>query len=95
MRPTSSHEVSSAYACIALFHALVKNAGLEDDEVLPTSVRFHHREFGFKQSSLNRITQVLQDSAIHVFWQFPLYQHALVPSTFQLQVNWFISESFP
>jgi hypothetical protein len=50
---------------------------------------------GFKQSSFNHIAQALRGRALHVFQRAPLYQHALVPSTFRLQVSWFASESVP
>ncbi len=50
---------------------------------------------GFKQSSFNLIAQALRSDSIHAFGRPPLYQHALVPSAFRLQVSWFASESVP
>jgi len=55
----------------------------------------HPWTLGFKQSSLNPIAQALRGRATHAFLRSPLYQHALVPSAFRLQVSWFASESVP
>jgi len=57
--------------------------------------QFHHWTLGFKQSGLNHIAQALQGRTLHVFKCSPLYWHALVPSSFQIQVNQFTSESMP
>ena len=64
-------------------------------DVLPTGVKFHRWRLGFKQSSLSLITQMLQVCASHVFGRLPLYQHAVFPSSFRIQVGWFISEYQP
>src|SRR5215831_19958498 len=56
-------------------------------DVLPTSVPFHRWRLGFKQSSLRLIAQALQDHSLHIFRCLPLYQHALVPSPFRVQVS--------
>jgi DDE domain len=51
------------------------------------SVRFHHWELGFGQSSFRHIARALQDVAFSVFQRLPLLRHALFPSGFRLQVN--------
>src|ERR671924_1642992 len=56
-------------------------------DVLPTSVKFHHWTLGFGQCSSHPIAQALQGRTIHVFCYAPLFDHALVPSPFRVQVR--------
>lgn len=63
--------------------------------VVPTGVPLHPWTLGFKQSSLNPIAQASRGRALHAFPRSPLYQHALVPSAFRLQVSWFASKFVP
>ena len=56
-------------------------------DVLPMSVRFHPWTLGFRQSSFNHIAQALQDRNLHIFGYSLLYEHALVPSPFRVQVS--------
>src|SRR5262245_10133770 len=51
------------------------------------SVRFHHWRLGFRQSSFHHIARVLQGTTLHAFRWPLLLRHALVPSSFRLQVN--------
>ena len=51
------------------------------------SVRFHRWGLRFKPGSFRPIMRALQDDTISVFWSLPLFRHALVPSSFRLQVN--------
>ncbi len=48
---------------------------------------FHPWTLGFRQSSFSPIGQALQDDRLHVFDGLPLYEHALVPSPFRVQVS--------
>ena len=50
-------------------------------------VRFHPWTLGFRQFSFSHIAQVLQSHSLHVFGRSLLYQHALVPSPFRVQVS--------
>ena len=56
-------------------------------DAVAKSVRFHRWGLGFKQSSFRLIMRALQDETISVFRLLPLFRHALVPSSFRLQVN--------
>ena len=56
-------------------------------DAVAKSVRFHRWGLGFKQCSFRPIMRALQDDTISVFWPLPLFRHALVPSSFRLQVN--------
>jgi hypothetical protein len=51
------------------------------------SVRFHHWRLGFRQSSFHHIARGLQGATLHAFRWPLLFRHALVPSSFRLQVN--------
>jgi hypothetical protein len=51
------------------------------------SVRFHHWRLGFRQSSFHHIARVLPGATLHAFRWPLLLRHALVPSSFRLQVN--------
>lgn len=51
---------------------------------------YDHWELGFKQFSFHRFVQMLRVCGLHVFNHLPLYQHAVVPSSFRIQVGWFI-----
>jgi hypothetical protein len=48
--------------------------------------------FAFEQSGPCHITRVLQNGTLSVFEWLPLFQQALVPSDFQLQVGWMAQE---
>ena len=50
-------------------------------------VRFHRWGWGCRPSSFRPILRALQDGTIRVFWAFPLFRHALVPSGFRLEVH--------
>ena len=56
-------------------------------DVLPKSVRFRHWTLGFRQFSFSHIAQALQSNSAHVFGCPLLYQHAVVPSPFRVQVS--------
>ena len=56
-------------------------------DAVATRVRFHRWGLGVKQSSFRPIMRALQDDPISVFRSLPLFRHALVPSSFRLQVN--------
>ena len=49
-------------------------------------------EFG--QCSSNHIAQVLQSRNLHNFSYAPLYQYAIFPSPFRVQVDWFTSKCY-
>jgi hypothetical protein len=51
------------------------------------SVRFHPWRLRFRQSSFHHIARVLQGAILHAFRWPLLLRHALVPSSFRLQVN--------
>ena len=63
-------------------------------DVLPTSVRLHPWRLGFKQSSLSRIAQALQDHSIHIFRCSPLYQPCSCPLALSGLGQLFASESW-
>jgi hypothetical protein len=56
-------------------------------DVLPKDVRFHPWTLGFRQFSFSPIAQALQSHSAHVFGCPLLYQHAVVPSPFRVQVS--------
>ena len=56
-------------------------------DVLPKSVRFRPWTLGFRQFSFSPIAQALQSHSAHVFGCPLLYQHAVVPSPFRVQVS--------
>jgi hypothetical protein len=58
-------------------------------------VHIHPWAFGFKQSGLSHIVQMLRSEHFHAFSAPPLYVHALVPISFRIRVSTFISASFP
>jgi len=56
-------------------------------DAVAAGVRFHRWGLGFRQCSFHPITRVLRDGIFSVFQWLPLFQHALFPSGFRLQVN--------
>ena len=56
-------------------------------DAVAKSGRFHRWGLGCRQSSFRPIMRALQDRTVSVFWSFPLFRHALVPSGFRLEVN--------
>jgi len=56
-------------------------------DVLPKSVRFRHWTLGFRQFGFSHIAQALQSNSAHVFSCPLLYQQAVVPSPFRVQVS--------
>jgi len=47
----------------------------------------HPRTLGFRQFGFSLIAQALQSHSLHVFGCSPLYRHAVVPSSFRIQVS--------
>ena len=47
----------------------------------------HTGNIGFRQFGFRHITRVLRDGSIGTFRILPLSRHAVVPSTFRLQVS--------
>jgi hypothetical protein len=58
-----------------------------DVGAVAAGVRFHHRGLRFRQSSFRPIARVLRDGTFSAFGWLPLFWHAVVPSSFRLQVS--------
>lgn len=57
-------------------------------------MRLHRWLLKFGQFSSNHIAQVLQSRNLHIFDYAPLYQYAIFPLPFRVQVDWFTSKYY-